>query len=208
MKKRKLFAGLLCMLTMTAAMALTGFGAAYTPIPFDGTLVSVEPGGLIMNRDLGWGTEEMIVHLTEETRILDAVNGYPVQPQNLSAGTAVRVYAGETMTMSLPPITNGVVVLCDLPAGDSFPIYTDVQELISNENGTFTLKTIDGTTAVVDQNTTLLPYLTRNMVRAEDLRAGTRILLWTDPTNASSAARIVVFPQENGSFGASAREES
>lgn len=201
MKKRKFLVGVLCALTMTAAMAMTGFGAvSYTPMPFDGTVVSVENQRLTMNRNLGWGCEEMIVNLTEETRILDAVNGYPVQVDALGTGEAIRVYVGETMTMSLPPIANGVVVLCDVPADAAFPVYTDVQELASNENGTYTLKTIDGTTVTVNEHTMLLPYLTRNMVRAEDLKAGTRILLWTDDANTSAAVKIVVFQQETAGF--------
>ena len=47
----------------------------YTPMPFDGTVISVDGDRLLMNRDFEWGTEEMIVTVSEQTRILDAVNG-------------------------------------------------------------------------------------------------------------------------------------
>lgn len=215
MKKVKKITGILCAAALAAMMSLTAFASGdaadsvpeYTPIPFDGTVVSVEDGQLTMNRTLDWGTEEMIVNLTEETKILDAMNGYPVTVNELNAGEAVRVYAGTTMTMSLPPITNGVVVLCNLPADAGFPIFTDVQEMVSNGNGSYTLTTIDGTVVTVNENTTLLPYLTRNIVRAEDLVPGTAILLWTDAANTSAAYQVVMFQNGNG-YGAIAEPQA
>ena len=215
MKKMKKVTGILCAAALAAVMGLTAFASGdvadsmpeYTPIPFDGTVVSVENGQLTMNRTLDWGTEEMIVNLTEETKILDAMNGYPVTVDELNAGEAVRDYAGATMTMSLPPITNGVVVLCNLPADAGFPIFTDVQEMVSNGNGSYTLTTIDGAVVTVNENTTLLPYLTRNIVRAEDLVPGTTILLWTDAANTSAAYQIVMFQNGNG-YGAVAEPQA
>lgn len=204
MKKMKKFAGILCTAALAAVMGLTAFASGnttgsmpeYTSIPFDGTVVSVENERLTMNRTLDWGTDELIVNLTEETKILDAMDGYPVTIDNLNAGEAVRVYTEMIMTMSLPPITNGVVVLCNLPADAGFPIYTNVREMISKGNGSYTLTTVDGTVVTVNENTTLLPYLTRNIVRAEDLVPGSAILLWTNAADPSVAYKIVMF--QNG----------
>ena len=215
MKKMKKFAGILCAAALAAVMGLTAFASVgttgsmpeYTSIPFDGTVVSVEGRRLTMKRTLDWGTEEMIVNLTEETKILDAMDGYPVTVDNINVGEAVRVYTGMTMTMSLPPITNGVVVLCNLPADAGFPIYTDVQEMVSNGNGSYTLTTIDGTVVTVNENTTLLPYLTRNIVRAEDLVPGTTILLWTNAADPSAAYKIVMFQNGKG-YGAVAEPQA
>lgn len=209
MKKWKGLAGISCTALLAVMMGLTAFASngapdlipGYTPIPFDGTVVSVEDGCLTMNRQLDWGTDELIVQLTDDTRILDAVNGYPVSVENLSEGEPVRVYSGMTMTMSLPPITNGIVILCDIPSDAGFPIYTDVQELKADENGGYILTTIDGTVVTVNDETILMPYLTRNIVCAEDMIPGTTILLWTDVMDPSTAGKIVIFPGENG-FGA------
>lgn len=215
MKKCKTLAGILCAAAFAAVMGLTAFAATgeemhvpdYTPMPFDGTVVSVDGGQLTMNRRYDWGTEEMIVTLSEETRILDAVNGYPVSVENLEAGEPIRVYVGLAMTMSLPPMANGVVVLCDIPADAGFPIYTDVQELAASGNGCYTLTTIDGTVVNVGENTMLLPYLTRNIVCVEDLVPGTTILLWTEAGNSAAAYKIVIFPSDNG-LGAGADDGS
>lgn len=211
MKKWKGLAGILCTAAVAAAIGLTAFASTgapdmiqdYTAIPFDGTIISVEDGRMTMNRRFDWGTDELIVQLTEGTKILDAVNGYPVSIENLNEGEPVRVYAGMAMTMSLPPITNGVVVLCDIPSDAGFPIYTDVQELKADGKGNYTLTTIDGTVVTVNDETMLLPYLTRNIVRAEDLVCGTTILLWTDVADPSAAGKILIFPEEKG-YGAAA----
>lgn len=214
MKIGKCMAGFFCVAAISAAvLGMTAFGCDeevgmeqqmemeripdYTPMPFDGTVLSVEDGQLVMNRQFEWGTEEMIVQLTEETKILDAGNGYPVPVENLSEGESIRVYAGAAMTMSLPPMTNGVVVLCDVPQDAGFPIYTDVQEIVPDGNGGYTLTTIDGTVTTVGEETTMLPYLTRNIVRADDLIPGTTILLWMDAMDMSKAYKIVVFPEKN-----------
>ena len=209
MNRSKKLTGILCTAAIAAMMGLTAYAATgeealmpdYTPMPFDGTVVSVEDGRLIMNRQFDRGTEELVVTLSEETRILDAVNGYPVPASNLEEGESIRAYVGMAMTMSLPPMANGVAVFCDVPADAGFPLYTDVQELKANGHGSYTLTTIDGTVVTVNENTILLPYLTRNMVRVEDLTPGRTILLWNDAVNPSEAYKIVMFQDEFGVSG-------
>lgn len=60
-----------------------------------------------MNRQVGDSTEEVIITISDDTKILDGVNGYPVEADTLTEGKAVNVYVGPAMTMSLPPIANG-----------------------------------------------------------------------------------------------------
>ncbi len=56
--------------------------------PFVGTVVSMENGELTMNRQVGDSTEEVIITISDDTKILDGVNGYPVEADTLTEGKA------------------------------------------------------------------------------------------------------------------------
>ena len=111
------------------------------------------------------------------------------------------------MTLSLPPITNGLLVLADAPADSGFPVYAVVESLTQEPDkadGTeaaYILETAGGMKYTVSDSTVLLPYLTRNMVFATDLKKGTPILLWTDGTDGSAAEKIVIFQGEGQDAG-------
>lgn len=217
MRKITKLAAVLCAVSMAAAMGFTSLADNETAesmldeglglVRMDGTVVSVEDGRLTMNRRIGDRMEEIVVTLSDDTRILEGVNGYPVPGENLEAGEAIRVYAGQAMTLSLPPIANGALVITDVPADAGFPTYTAVTSLVQNgTNGEYTLTASDGGTYTVNSETTILPYLTRNIVTVSDLTAGTAILLWSG--DGAAAERIVIFQGENGYGSAAGEAES
>ena len=201
----------------TASMGITGMadtsGAGENGsrldgmVCMDGSVISAEDGRLHLNRRVEGGMTEVVVNLSEDTKILDAVNGFPVSVENLDDGEAVRVYTGPAMTLSLPPITNGLLVLADAPADSGFPVYAVVESLTQEPDkadGTeaaYILETAGGMKYTVSDSTVLLPYLTRNMVFATDLKKGTPILLWTDGTDGSAAEKIVIFQGEGQDAG-------
>ena len=153
---------------------------------------------------------EMVLNITNETLILDAVNGFPVQAGDLKEGEAVYVYTANFMTMSLPPITNAMVIICQLPqdaAAPEFQVIRDA-EMASNQTSV-TITTTEGDTFVVDQESGLLPYLTRNIVFLDDLTPGKAVLVWktteglkeVGPGVAEARASKVVLFQEQYSTG-------
>lgn len=201
----------------TASMGITGMadtsGAGENGsrldgmVCMDGRVISAEDGRLHLNHRVEGGMTEVVVNLSEDTKILDAVNGFPVSVENLDDGEAVRVYTGPAMTLSLPPITNGLLVLADAPADFGFPVYAVVESLTQEPDkadGTeagYILETADGMKYTVSDSTALLPYLTRNMVFVTDLKKGTPILLWTNGTDGSAAEKIVIFQGEGRDAG-------
>ena len=186
----------------TASMGITGMadtsGAGENGsrldgmVCMDGSVISAEDGRLHLNRRVEGGMTEVVVNLSVE---------------NLDDGEAVRVYTGPAMTLSLPPITNGLLVLADAPADSGFPVYAVVESLTQEPDkadGTeaaYILETAGGMKYTVSDSTVLLPYLTRNMVFATDLKKGTPILLWTDGTDGSAAEKIVIFQGEGQDAG-------
>ena len=167
--------------------------------PFVGTVVSMENGELTMNRRIGDSIEEVIITISEDTKILDGVNGYPVEADALTEGKTINAYVGPAMTMSLPPIVNGIMIITDVPEDAAFPAYIKVKSLDKGSaDDEFVLTTADGSEYTVTAETRILPYLTKNIVTAEDLTEGTDILLWTSADDAAKAEKIIVFQGENG----------
>ncbi|HIR45761.1 MAG TPA: hypothetical protein IAC92_10450 [Candidatus Ventrisoma faecale] len=176
-----------------------------------GTLTRMENGQfLLTSSDPDAVNPEMVLNITNETLILDAVNGFPVQAGDLKEGEAVYVYTANFMTMSLPPITNAMVIICQLPqdaAAPEFQVIRDA-EMASNQTSV-TITTTEGDTFIVDQESGLLPYLTRNIVFLDDLTPGKAVLVWktteglkeVGPGVAEARASKVVLFQEQYSTG-------
>lgn len=98
------------------------------------------------------------------------------------------------MTISLPPIANGVLILVK-DEGYDFPAYTKVKELTkANAEGVSVLTAENGINYEITAETRLLPYLTKNIVSEEDLTEGTEILVWS---GENGTEKIVVFQNEN-----------
>ncbi len=171
-----------------------GAEAADENAPFMGTVVSVENGQLTMHRQDNGFDEEVVITIADDTKVLDAENGYPVELGDLKEGDTVSAYVGPAMTMSLPPIANGVLILVQAEGYD-FPAYTKVKELTApNTEGEWILTAENGFNYEITSETRLLPYLTRNIVSEEDLTEGTEILVWN---GKNGAEKIVVFQGEN-----------
>ena len=116
----------------------------------------------------------------------------------LTEGKAVNVYVGPAMTMSLPPIANGIMIITDVPEDAAFPKYTQVESLDQGSaDGEFVLTTVDGSEYTITAETRLLPYLTKNIVSEEDLTEGTDILVWTSADDAAKTEKIVIFQSGN-----------
>lgn len=127
----------------------------------------------------------------EESRLLDAVNGYPIRPSDLQPGEMVYAYLGPAMTMSLPPIANGIVVISKAPADFKVPEYLRITESAMQADGSLILSGNNGRTYTIPADCTVLPYLTRNMVYIQDLVKDRTCLIWSDGDNR--ADKVVLF---------------
>ena len=80
MKKMTKLTAVVCAAVMTAALGFTSLaeGNPLGPVMMEGTVVSVENGCLTMNRVLGNGTEEILINISDDTKILESVDGYPI----------------------------------------------------------------------------------------------------------------------------------
>ena len=104
--------------------------AASESDPMMGTIVSVEDGQLTMHRQDNGFDEDVVITIAEDTKVLDAENGYPVELSDLKEGNTISAYVDEAMTLSLPPIANGLLILVQASAVILFIFFVIIKFLL------------------------------------------------------------------------------
>ena len=122
---------------------------------------------------------EIILNISEDTIIVDAVTGQPVLIKDINLNEGIYVYMGEAMTLSLPPMANAKAIIVNIPEDSRVPNYITVEVIKKNNDGSTTVIGDGGNLeATLNSDTNISPYLTRNIVTIEDIKVGSNLLLW------------------------------
>ena len=132
----------------------------------------------------------VVLMISDETKILDAVTGMPVSLSDIDNGDTLSAYTGPAMTMSLPPISNALVILCNVPADGEVPAFYTVKDA-AVANGSAAVTATDGTKLTIGSGCALTPYLTKNIVTLDNLKEGAQILVWNGDNGA--LAKVMFF---------------
>ncbi len=152
---------------------------------------------LVLNMDNQSGSYkgEILISVSEDTKLIDAVSGLPVSFSDIADDETAYAYIGPAVTMSLPPRTHADLVLCNVPAGSKVPAYVEVMTFSWNADQTqATLTTTEDETYTVPAGCSVSPYRTRNIVTLDDLTAGSVCLIWSDDANTASS--ILLFAED------------
>lgn len=197
----KAFLACLCTAAVFAAAPADSYGAAslLDPIRIWGPVAKTDAGGddvrfLSVNNQSGlaYDGELQITVSNVYTRILDATTGHPYSYENIREGETAYIYIGPAMTMSINPMANASLVLCNVPAGYKVPDYIKVESLSWNTFKTqATLTATNGSVYTIPKDCETTPYLSSNIVTLDDLTPGTSCLLWSDQEN--TASKIINF---------------
>lgn len=81
---------------------------------------------------------EIILNITDTTRILDAVTLEEKTLADINEKEIIYAYTSPVMTRSLPPISNAEYILINIPADFGIPSYENIQENLNvgKANGT------------------------------------------------------------------------
>lgn len=160
-----------------------------------GPVTRGEDGRLSIDNQSGMSSSgEIILNVSDETYILDAVTGLPYKADDIKDGDTIYVYIGPAMTMSLPPMTNATVIFANIPADAKVPDYVEVKSMITDAGTSKSVLTAtDGTEYTLAPDCNIFPYLTRNIVTLDDLTQGRKCVVWADDENA--AVKIMVFAE-------------
>ncbi|MBW6409080.1 stalk domain-containing protein [Clostridium weizhouense] len=122
---------------------------------------------------------DIILNISEETKIIDAVSGLPVNIKDITGNETIYAYISPVMTLSLPPMTNAKVIMVNIPQDYAVPRYIEVESVNKNEDGSVTVTSEDGyLQATLDKDTNIFPYLTKNIVTIDNIRPGSTLVLW------------------------------
>lgn len=143
---------------------------------------------------------EYTMLLSEETVWIDGGAKRVSDRSAIEKGEPVYVFHSAIATLSLPPQSSAFAVVRNVPQDAGSPFYMRIDS-IEEKDGAVTITANNGTISFgVDDKTSYSPYLTRNIVRLEDLHAGSRIMVWytlpADVTNLK-AEHIILLPELN-----------
>lgn len=188
--------------TETEVPAVPGFTLAQYhqlfPNRIWGTAGELGEDRLTLNRG-GEEAGEFILHLSEQTVVLDAVTGEPRTLADIKEGDSLTVWTAPQTMLSLPPQSAAQVILCNIPADYAVPHYAEIQQVLEREDGKVSVLTSDNVILKLDGETELFAYKTRNIVGLDDLKPGARILSWYGATTRSlppqaAPDKVMVFP--------------
>ena len=162
-----------------------------TPIRIYGTIEEVGEDSLTVdNQSEASSQGEMIFQIDPESTVLvDAQSGLPVGLADVQTGS-FEAYLNGPMTMSLPPQTTPEAVIVNIPADFEAPQYAVAAKELAEEEAYYTLEATDGRTWVIPKEVQIQPFRTRNIVTVEDIKEGSRCLIWTD--EQGEAAKVVL----------------
>ncbi len=164
------------------------------PLRIWGTVTEVEENSILVdNQSENSSKGEIVLNVDpSQNRVIDAVTGFPVELSKIGQ-QSFEAYLGEAMTMSLPPQSTPKLVIVNIPEDGRAPQYAVAAGALEEEDGVYVLTATDGRSYQVPQDVEVLPFLTRNIVKLEDIAEGTECLIWLDEED--KAEKIVLFAE-------------
>jgi len=170
---------LLAALTMSqAAFAPIGEPSETPPLStvyVSGSVIN-ESGNTIEIKNVNQDGSTIILNITDETYVVDSVTGKPVSFKD-RVGEYVAAYHSPVTTRSMPPISNAVLIMVNIPQDYMLPHYARVESVTKKDKAVIVV--IDGASLrVIINEDTPVTDSAGNAVSTDDIAAGTDLLLW------------------------------
>lgn len=177
-----------------AELDLSGVRAEVTEVRDGALTVKTETAGTV------------VANLGESTIVMDTQTGLPAQTAAIKAGDTVFLYCGEMMTLSEPPQVYAKAVLVNLTDEHEPASLLSAEQVKRNADGSLTVQAQGGSLRLnIAKNAVVTPFGTKNTVKLEDIRMGTRFFAWYDTILESYPAqagtdKVVLLPSEDDTF--------
>lgn len=187
---KRLLRVLLALAICSAALCVTA-SAADAPRKVWGKVSFWGESFLLKNDDESDPLNEVVLHVGDAPAV-DAATGLPLDLESVKEGDTLHAWIGPAAAMSLPPQVYAEVVVGSVPEGAAVPEYYEIAGAAQpGEDGTTSFPVTGGETLTVTDKTEYNPWLTRQIVRMEDLVPGARVLVWKDKDG--QAEKVMVF---------------
>lgn len=199
---KKLLSVLLTLAACSAALCLTAAAAQADKLAPTRVWGKVSPwdgdGVFLKNDDKDDHMNEVVVHVGEAP-VVDAATGLPLDLESVKEGDTLYAWIGPAATMSLPPQVFANVVVGNVPADARAPEYYELsgggwKDPAGSDEIVFSYWDAEGNLQdmPVPLDAEVTPWLTRQIIRLDDLRPGERILVWRDEKDVVN--KVLVFP--------------
>ena len=203
---KKLLSVLLALAALSAALCVTAAAAETAPAaeepeklpPFVQVWGKVSPwegeGIYLKNDGDDSYVNEVVIHPGDAPAV-DGATGLPMDLEKVKEGDTLYVWTGPAMALSMPPQMSALVIVGNVPADAAAPEFCEIARHVSKfapedkKNPVFSLT--GGETLEVTDKTVFTPWLTRQMVRMEDLNPGDRALVWKDKNGAAEKVQLL-----------------
>ena len=167
-----------------------------------GTVKHLENGELFLkNSNEEDPYHEFVLRMDENTAVVDAASGAPLDPSSIRDGETVYAWALPTVTASLPPKSTAAVIVAHIPADFGAPQYVQIMEqkpqvalpIIPAPPLTTVELIISGNKEItVTDQARMLSWTSDTAPKLEDLQSGTQMLVWTDLNG--TVTQLLLFP--------------
>lgn len=145
---------------------------------------------------------EYVMNISDKTFWLDSGNKRAISPNTLEIGEEVYAFHSPAVTRSLPPQTTAIAIVRNVPQDAMVAQLHTIEGIEKNENGIDIITNNGGLIISTNEETTFSPYMTRNLVGAEDLKENNLIFAWYSVVATSYPAKtytknIMILPEIN-----------
>ena len=180
----------------------------HTPLRVWGAVVELGANSIrLQNSNTEDAYSDVVLHVSEDTLILDAVSGAKKTFSDLKENETLYAYISPVMTLSLPPQTTAELILCNIPADFGVPNYMQVESVTALDKG-YDVLTSDALVLHLNGDTKLLANPNGTTTSLAEWKPGDMVLAWYDMVAESYPAqawptKVMVFPGDyNGSLSA------
>lgn len=162
------------------------------PLKIFGEITEVGEDQITVDNQSGNSSDGEIILMIdpENTYVLDGKDGLPVNLTDVQLGS-FEAYLGPAMTMSLPPQATPYVVIVNIPEDMAAPQYAVAAGEVEEKDGKTILTANDGNEYEIAEDVQVLPYLTKNIVKLDDITEGSKCLVWQNEDGA--VEKLVLF---------------
>ena len=163
----------------------------HAPIPpamLSGFIVEEEDDERFVLVESAVDGSQVRLYIGDHPYIVDSVSGQPMALEDRD-DDKIAAYYGPAQTLSIPPQSNAVLIICNIPEGVIPPVYGFV-EAVERLDGEIKVTVDSGSLIVtIGRETPLSPYLTREIVTIDAITVGDELLIWYPMVAASFPAQ-------------------
>ena len=131
---------------------------------------------LLENNEEGAAYPQVLLNITEDTLILSAEDCSQKALSNIAVGDTLYADISPAMTRSIPPMSNAVVVFCEVAEDSVIPTCAQITDIQTADDGQVTIVTDQSLNLLPNENTRVLSLDGSSELSVSDLAIGDTIL--------------------------------